>query len=117
MAAGANVCTFSGNLCSDPQMKRVGDNDVCSFTVAVNGRKADQTTYVQCSWWRPNKAVEYMEKGKPVLVSGEARLSTWTSKQGEMKAAIGLDVRQLVLFGGGQKTPVTASSSDEFGGF
>jgi single-stranded DNA-binding protein len=58
-----------------------------------------------------------MEKGKPVLVSGEARLSTWTSKQGEMKAAIGLDVRQLVLLGGGQKTPVAASSSDEFGGF
>ena len=59
-----------------------------------------------------NKAVEYMEKGKPVLVSGEARLSTWTSKQGEMKAAIGLDVRQLVLFRWGQKTPVTSGASE-----
>jgi len=112
MAQGANVCTFSGNLCSDPQMKQVSGTDVASFTVAVNGRKPDQTTYVQCSWWRPNKAIEYLDKGKPVLVSGEARLSTWTSKQGEMKAAIGLDVRQLVLLGGGQKAPVTSGASE-----
>ena len=116
MASGANVCTFSGNLCSDPQMKNVGETDVASFTVAVNGRKPDQTTYVQCSWWRPNKAIEYLDKGKPVLVSGEARLSTWTSKQGEMKAAIGLDVRQLVLLGGGQQSPARQESSD-FGAF
>lgn len=103
MAAGANVCTFSGNLAADVRMRTVGENDVAEFTIAVNGRREDQTTWVQCSWWRPNKAIEYLSKGKPVLVSGEARLATWTNKQGEMKAAIGLEVRQLVLLGGGKQ--------------
>jgi len=103
MAANFNNCSFSGNLAADVRMKTIGDADVAEFTIAVNGRKEGQTTWVQCSWWRPNKAVEYMMKGKPVLVSGEARLATWTNKQGEMKAAIGLEVKQLVLLGGGKQ--------------
>ena len=103
MAAGANVCVFSGNLAADVRVRTVGENDVADFTVAVNGRKEGQTTWVQCSMWRPGKVVEYLSKGKSVMVSGEARLATWTNKQGEMKAAIGLEVRQLVLLGGGKQ--------------
>ena len=105
MASGMNNCVFSGNLCADPRVRTVGENDVCDFTVAVNGRKEGQTTYVQCTMWRPGRVVEYLEKGKPVIVSGEAKLSTWTSKAGEMKAAIGLEVRNLVLGSRGQSAP------------
>lgn len=102
MASGMNNCVFSGNLCSDPRVRQVGENDVASYTVAVNGRKEGQTTYVQCDHWRPGRVVEFLEKGKPVIVSGEAKLTTWTSKAGEMKAAIGLEVRNLVLGSRGQ---------------
>lgn len=103
MAAGFNQCTFSGNVCADAKVSRVGENEVANFTIAVNGRKEDQTTYVQVSYWRPGKVVEYLTKGKPVIVAGEARLATWTNKTGEMKSAIGLDARSLVLLGGGRK--------------
>lgn len=103
MAAGFNQCAFSGNICSDARVRTVGENEVADFTVAVNGRKPEQTTYVQVSYWRPGRVVEYLTKGKPVLVSGEAKLSTWTSKTGEMKSAIGLDARNLVLLGGGRR--------------
>ena len=116
MAAGANVCTFSGNMAADPRMKNVNGTDVAEFTIAVNGRKEDQVTWVQCTWWRPNRAVEFLEKGKPVLVSGEARLATWTNKQGEMKAAIGLEVRQLVLLGGASK-PKQQEAIEDFANF
>lgn len=103
MAASFNQCTFSGNVCADARVRRVGESDVADFTLAVNGRKDDQTTFVQVSYWRPGKVSEYLTKGKKVLVSGEAKLSTWTSKTGEMKSAIGLDARNLVLLGGGRK--------------
>lgn len=103
MAVSFNQCTFSGNVCADAKVRQVGESEVADFTVAVNGRKEGQTTFVQVSYWRPGKVTEYLTKGKPVLVSGEARLSTWTSKAGEMKSAIGLDARNLVLLGGGRR--------------
>ena len=116
MAAGANVCVFTGNLAADVRMKNVNGTDVAEFTVAVNGRKEGQTTWLQCAWWRPNGAIEFLEKGKPVLVSGEARLATWTSKTGETKAAIGLEVRQLVLLGGASK-PKQQEAIEDFANF
>lgn len=103
MAADLNQSSFTGNLTGDPRIRHVKDNDVCDFTVAVNGLKEGATIYVQCSWWRPNKAIEYMGRGKKVAVTGPVKLSTWNSNTGEMKSAIGLDVKQLVLLGGAEK--------------
>jgi len=113
MASGMNNCVFSGNLCADVRIRQVGDNDVASYTIAVNGRKEGQTTYIQCDHWRPGRVIEFLEKGKPVIVSGEAKLSTWTSKQGEMKAAIGLEVRNLVLGSRGQSAPQRGDAYEE----
>ena len=114
MAADLNQSSFTGNLASDPRIRQVKDFAVCDFTIAVNGLKEGATIFVQCSWWRPNKAIDYLGKGKKVAVTGPVKLSTWNSKTGEMKSAIGLDVKQLVLLGGRDKEKEAAPKGDAY---
>ena len=113
MAADLNQSSFTGNLCGEPRVRHVAETDICDFTIAVNGLKEGATIYVQCSWWRPNKAVEYLTTGKKVAVTGPIKLSTWTSKTGEMKSAVGIDVKQLVLLGGNDKKPKAAVAEED----
>ena len=111
MAEGMNMCVFSGNLSADAKTRDVKDTEVASFTVCVNGRKDDETTYVRCSLWKPGKVTEYLTKGKPVVVAGPVRLSTW-QKDGETKASIELSVRNLTLLPGGEKKPKFEEEDD-----
>ena len=114
---GLNQCTFSGNLVRDAQVRTAGDNEVAGFSIAVNGRKDGETVFVDCSYWRPNKVVDYLKKGKPVLVSGEATVGTYDSKDGSVRATMRLNVRKLLLLGGGNGGSGPASKEDDWGGF
>lgn len=102
MAEGMNMCVFSGNLTSDAVVKEVNGTDVARYSVAVNGRKDTEPTYVRCSHWKAGGVAQYLTKGKPVVVAGPIRLATW-DKDGEVKSAIELSVRQLTLLPGGKK--------------
>jgi single-strand DNA-binding protein len=110
---GLNQCTFTGNLVRDAQVRQAGENDVAGFSIAVNGRKGGDTLYVDCSYWRPNKVVDYLTKGKQVLVSGEATVGTYDSKDGAVRATMRLNVRKLLLLGGGGGS----QKEEDWGGF
>jgi len=102
MAEGMNCCVFSGNLTKDAVSKDVNGTEVARYSLAVNGRKDGEVTYVQCSHWNPKGVLPYLTKGKSICVSGSIRLATW-DKDGETKSAIEMNVRSLVLMGGGEK--------------
>ena len=102
MAESMNMCVFSGNLTSDAVVRQAKDMEVTQYSVAVNGRKDGETTYVRCSHWKAGRVSEFLTKGKPVVVAGPVRLATW-EKDGEVKSAIELSVRQLTLLPGGKK--------------
>jgi len=99
--ASVNVCVFSGNLTSDPRVKEFDDTEVARFTVAVNGYKEGDTTFVQCSFRKPGKVLQYLKKGVQVVVTGEAKLAQW-EYEGAAKAAIELRLAPggLTLVGG-----------------
>jgi len=102
MAEGMNCCVFSGNLTRDAASKDVNGTEVARYSVAVNGRKDGEVLYVQCSHWNPKGVLPYLTKGKSVCVSGSIRLAAW-EKDGETKSAVEMNVRSLVLQGGGEK--------------
>ena len=110
---GLNQCNFTGNLVRDAEVRKAGEDEVASFTVAVNGRKDGDALYVSCSYWRPNRVVQYLTKGKPVLVSGEVKVDTYDAKDGSVRAAMRLTVRKLLLLGGGG----AQKQEDDWGGF
>ena len=102
MAEGFNQCVFSGNLAGDATVRRAGDNDVASYTVAVNGRKEGDTLWLRCDHWKPGGVVEFLKKGKHVLVCGEIRMDEW-EKDGEKRSAIKLNVKRMQLIGGSRQ--------------
>jgi single-strand DNA-binding protein len=106
MAEGMNMCVFSGHITADARTKSVnsttGSTEVARFTVAVNGRKEGETTFVQCNYWNPKGVLPYLTKGKLVAVAGSIRLASW-EKDGQQRSAVELNVKNLTLLSGGKK--------------
>ena len=95
--ASLNSCSFTGNLTRDAESKTVGENEVCSFAIAVNGRK-DEVLFLNCDMWRPGGVAEYLTRGKQVAVSGELKCKRY-EKDGQKKEIWVLEVKNLALLG------------------
>jgi single-strand DNA-binding protein len=102
MASGVNNCTFVGNLTRDAEVKMVGENEVASFAIAVNGRKDGEVLFLDCDFWRPGQVSEYLTRGKTVGVSGSLKSRTY-EKDGQKRTHVGLQVRELTLLGGARE--------------
>lgn len=96
-----NVCSFTGNLTRDAEMKTVGEQEVASFAIAVNDRKGE-AMFINCDLWRPGKVQEYLTRGKQVAVSGELRCRKY-EKDGQKREAWSLSVNSLTLLGGARE--------------
>ena len=104
-----------GNLTAAPQSKSVGENTVCTFSVAINSiSKKDEVFFVDVECW--NKVAQncqkYLDKGSRALVEGKLKLNTWTSKEGQKREKF-ICVADLVTFvssPNGAKAPKAASS-------
>ena len=88
-----NHLIIVGNITADPRTAttQAGKN-VCSFTVAVNRRKAAQgqpeADFFRVSAWGQlgENCAKYLTKGKKVAVTGSVSVSTYTTQKGETRA-------------------------------
>jgi len=74
--------TLLGNLVNDPELRKAGENDVCTFRVASNGYKKDDATFVDVECWGKQaiNCEKYLEKGRKVFVNGTLRQDNWKDK-------------------------------------
>ena len=84
-----NKLTIIGNVCNEPSLRSTLDGiPVCSFTVAVNGRKnkdgSDNTTYFGISAWRKlgENCSNFVKKGMKVCVIGPVSGREYKRKDG-----------------------------------
>jgi single-strand DNA-binding protein len=100
----------AGNLGKDAEVKNVGGQDVCSFSVAstTKVKGEDSTTWIRCSMWgsRGAKLAEYLTRGKAVCVSGGL-----TTREYEGKTYIELRVDDVKLMGGNKESGGSGGSS------
>ena len=92
-----------GNLTKDGQLKEVGTNQVCNFSIARKDRRTQETTYIDCSIWG-QLAISlspYLTKGTKVYVEGELGQREWVDKDGNKQVSLTCRVRELELIGGG----------------
>ncbi len=96
-----NKLTIIGNLTRDPETRTVSSgNTVCSFTVAVNRRRASQNTnqpeadFFRVSAWDKlgENCQRYLAKGRKVAVVGPVSVSSYEAKDGG-GTRFSLDVR------------------------
>lgn len=95
--------TIAGNLTRDPEHKELAnDNSVCNFTVAVNGYKKDDVSFVDVTAW--GKTAEFVNnhfsRGKGICVVGELVQDNWDDKEtGKKRSKIYVNARNVYFFG------------------
>lgn len=87
-----NKLIVTGNLAANPELRSTPSGiPVCTFTIAVNGRKQDEpATFFRVTAWRQlgENCNRYLTKGKKVFVSGPVSVSTYTAKDGTTRASM-----------------------------
>ena len=86
-----NKLTIIGNLTRDPETRTVSTgNTVCSFTIAVNRRRASQNAnqpeadFFRVSAWDKlgENCQRFLAKGRKVAVVGPVSVSSYEAKEG-----------------------------------
>lgn len=100
-----NVWTFTGRLGADADLRTTQSGEkVLGFRVAndVGYGERKTTQWVDCSLWgrRAESLVEYMTKGKMVVISGEVTLREFEKRDGTRGAGLAVRVNEVDFTGG-----------------
>ena len=126
--AGYSHTTLVGNVGRDPESYTFengsGDTQV-SFSLAVtrkwniNGNKGEKTTWYKCHTNREGLSsviLEYVRKGKQVMVTGEVSARAYLDKETQKPvAALELKLDQLQLLGSRQDNDVDTDEGEDDG--
>ena len=102
-----NKLIIIGNLVRDPESRSLPTGvNLCTFTVAVNGRK-DEVSFFRVTTWRglAEKCQRFLAKGRKVAVTGAVSLNTYTAKDGTTKASLEVNADEVEFL-----TPKTADA-------
>ena len=96
MAGSYNHIVLVGRLVADPELRQTQDGTpVCSFRIAVDrprGRAGGekQTDFFGVSIWRQRgeRAAEFLQKGRLVLISGRVQIREYTDKENNRRTAV-----------------------------
>lgn len=93
-----------GTLGRNAEVKRVGENDLTTFSIATTSGFGDKkvTEWLECSLFgnRGVKLVPYLNKGQQVVVHGELTINRYTAKDGTAKSSLRMRVNEIDLVGG-----------------
>jgi single-strand DNA-binding protein len=97
-----NIVVLQGRLTRDTELKIVGENTVCNFSIAVPKRfKKEESIFVDCAAW--GKTAEFISKyffkGSKILVQGELDIRNY-EKDGVKHKATSVIVGQVDFAGG-----------------
>ena len=105
--AGDTIITVIGNLTADPEMRFTPSGAaVASFTVASTPRTFDrqagewkdgETLFMRCSIWRDaaENVAESLTKGTRVIVQGRLGQRSYTTREGENRTVVEMQVDEI----------------------
>ena len=97
-----NSISISGNLGKDCETKQVGDNAVCSFSVADSQGRDKPSIWWNCQLWgkRGESLAPYLTKGQQVTVIGNVTQREYADKDGNKRVSMDVRVNDVALMGG-----------------
>ncbi len=112
-----NKITLIGNLTHDPEVRSTPNGvTVCTFTIAVNRRFAQQggekaTDFFRINAWRQlgENCAKYLAKGRKVAVIGELQARTYEGKDGATRMSLDVSADEVEF--------LTPRSQDEGSGY
>ena len=105
--AGDTIITIIGNLTADPELRFTPSGAaVASFTVASTPRTFDRQTgewkngqalFMPCSSWRDaaENVAESLTKGTRVIVQGRLTQRSYTTREGEQRTVVEMQVDEI----------------------
>ena len=111
-----NVCTFSGRLGRDSEVKYIPSGTaVLEFSLAVDTGFGDKKTsfWLKCAMFgdRGQKLSQYLLKGQQVIVSGEFSPREYQAGDGTTKVSLELRVNAVELVGGQREAPAAPAAA------
>src|ERR1700743_1785269 len=104
------IMEITGRLVADATVRNVeGDKNVTNFRLAINrrytsgGERKEETTYVDCAYWRTPKLAPYLTKGMLVQLYGNMKAQPWVSRDGEPMASLKFHSNEITLLGASGK--------------
>lgn len=102
---------ITGRLVADATVRAVNaDKNVTGFRVAINrnyrsqGEQKQETTYVECTYWRTDAIAPFLTKGMIVQLHGFMTAEPWVSRDGEPMASLKFRTDEInMLTGSGKK--------------
>ena len=124
-----NDVKLIGRLTRDPELRyTTGGTAVCHFRIAVSRSYKtpnstewkEEVAFVPCSVWRETaeRCNSRLKKGSPVFVEGRLRSKEWTTKEGQKRSDLELDVMRIQFLeamgeGGGATDSVPEETGDD----
>lgn len=108
-----NVCTFTGRLAADPEVKQTqSGKTVARFRLAVGGFHKDDVSWLDFEAWGKSAEMlhQYRHKGDSVGVVAHAVVDNW-EKDGQKHSRVKFVVDNLPLNAGACKHQVQAQPS------
>lgn len=114
-----NKFMVAGRLTADPEIKTVGDNRLCKFTIACErpkrkGEEKAQTDFFDCTAWNRNAdvIVDWFGKGDMVTLVGAVHIYRY-EKDGQKRSSTEVKVEEI-HFSGGKKRENTAPTANRY---
>ena len=88
--------TMKGRLGRDPELKQVGQNQVCKLAVATSerwndqsGQRQEKTTWHNVEFWgkQAENVAKFFKKGDEIFVMGDVTSDEWIDQQGQKRTA------------------------------
>jgi single-strand DNA-binding protein len=122
-----NICTFTGRLGADPEVKSFQSGDkIANARLAVgqqwkkDGEKKERTEWVSLVFRGGLVGVveSYLRKGSQIAVTGQMVTRKWQAQDGSDRYSTEIQVRDMTMVGGksegaggGTKAPATGGGS------
>jgi single-strand DNA-binding protein len=122
MAKGFNKVILMGNLTRDPETRTTtSGQNVTNFSLAVSrswkgqdGQQQEQTSFINCvAWGKTGEIIaQYVQKGRPLLVSGRLDQRSWDDKEtGQKRSTVEVVVEDFNFVGDGGNAGARGDSS------
>ena len=126
MSRRLNKVTLIGNLGNDPEVRSTtGGIRVATFSLATSrswndasGSKQEKTEWHRCVVWNTKSSQladiveKYVKKGDKLYVEGRIEYRQWQDKENQTRYSTEINVRELIMLGGGSGGGARAAGSD-----
>lgn len=98
-----NKAIISGRLTRDPELKNIGEVELCSFRLASNrkvGKKRiEKTTFIDVDVWggQAKPCSQFISKGSRVCVDGVLCHDTWDAPDGKTNSKVYIEADNVVF--------------------